>query len=111
LQPWSSPGIWNWRQYGGATKEGVISQTAVSVKTSPLAKINIGRMGEEKMSLDYDLSKLPASQADLWIYLQADAILTQIMAEQAARLGFPSALGDCMASALANKPQGIFNNG
>jgi hypothetical protein len=50
------------------------------------------------MAPDYDLSKLPASDADLWIYLQADTICGQIMADQAARLGFPPSLGDCIAS-------------
>jgi hypothetical protein len=45
------------------------------------------------MTPDYDLSNLPASQADLWIYLQVDAVLGQILADQADRLGFPLALG------------------
>jgi hypothetical protein len=63
------------------------------------------------MAPDYDLSKLPASEADLRIYLQADAIYGQIMADQAERLGFPLALGDCIVSAITAKPQGIFNNG
>ena len=63
------------------------------------------------MAPDYDLSNLPADQADLWIYLQADAIFGQIMADQAERLGFPLALGDCIVSAMTEKPQAIFNNG
>ena len=41
------------------------------------------------MAPDYDLSNLPTDQADLWIYLQVDAIFGQIMADQAERLGFP----------------------
>jgi hypothetical protein len=39
------------------------------------------------MAPDYDLSNLPTDQADLWIYLQTDAICGQIMADQAERLG------------------------
>jgi hypothetical protein len=45
------------------------------------------------MAPDYDLSNLPASQADLWICLQVDAIFGQIMADQAERLGFPLVQG------------------
>jgi hypothetical protein len=63
------------------------------------------------MAPDYDLSNLPAEQADLWIYLQVDAIFGQIMADQAARLDFPLALGHHIVSAMAEKPQAIFNNG
>ena len=63
------------------------------------------------MAPDYDLSKLPASDADIWICIQADTIVGQIMADQAARLGFPPALGNCIASAMIDKPQAIFNNG
>jgi hypothetical protein len=63
------------------------------------------------MAPDYDLSNLETSQADLWIYLQADAIFGQIMADQAERLGFPLALGHCIVSAMTEKPQAIFNNG
>jgi hypothetical protein len=44
------------------------------------------------MTPDYDLSNLPTSQADLLIHLQVDAILGQILADQAKRLGFPLAL-------------------
>ena len=61
------------------------------------------------MAPDYDLSNLPTSQADLWISLQADAILGQILAEQAERLGFPLALGNCTVAALTEKPQAILN--
>jgi hypothetical protein len=39
------------------------------------------------------LSILPTAQADLWIYLEVDAIFGQIMADRAERLGFPLALG------------------
>ena len=63
------------------------------------------------MAPDYDLSKLPAPEADLWIYLQADVICGQIMADQAERLGFPLALGDSIVSSMTEKPQAIFNNG
>ena len=63
------------------------------------------------MAPDYDLSNLPTDQADLWIYLQVDAIFGQIMADQAERLGFPLALGDCIISAMTEKPQAIFNIG
>jgi len=60
---------------------------------------------------DYDFSNLETSQVDLWIYLQFDAILGQIMADQAERLGFPLAVGDCIVSAMTEKPRAIFNNG
>ena len=63
------------------------------------------------MAPDYDLSTLPAEQVDLWIYLQADVICGQIMADQAERLGFPLALGQSIVSAMTAKPQPIFNNG
>ncbi len=63
------------------------------------------------MAPDYDLSKLPVSDADLWIYLQADTICGQIMADQSERLGFPLGLGDTIISAMTAKPQGVFNNG
>jgi hypothetical protein len=62
------------------------------------------------MAPDYDLSNLPASQVDLWLYLQVDTILGQIMAEQAERLGFPFVLGDCIVSTLREKPQVILNS-
>ena len=65
----------------------------------------------EKMTPDYDLSKLPASDADLWIYLQSDVIFSQIMADQAIRLGFPVALGTRIVAVRPHKPQGMFNNG
>jgi hypothetical protein len=63
------------------------------------------------MAPDCDLSNLETSQVDLWIYLQFDAILGQIMADQAERLGFPLALGNCIVSAVTEKPLTIFNNG
>jgi hypothetical protein len=63
------------------------------------------------MAPDYDLSNFETSQAHLWIHLQFDAIFGQIMAGQAERLGFPLAQADCIVSALAEKPQAIFNNG
>ena len=62
-----------------------------------------------KMAPDYDLSILPTAQADLWIYLEVDAIFGQIMADRAERLGFPLALGDRIVSARTAKPQAIFN--
>lgn len=62
------------------------------------------------MAPDYDLSNLPTAQADLWIHLQVDAILGQILAEQAERLGFPLALGNCTVVALTEKPQVILNS-
>ena len=64
-----------------------------------------------KMAPDYDLSNRETSQAELWIYLRFDAILGQIMADQAERLGFPLAQADCIVSAVAEKPQTIINNG
>jgi hypothetical protein len=66
---------------------------------------------EGEMAPDYDLSKLATDQVDLWIYLQADAILAQIMADQAERLGFPLVLGGCTSSDMKEIPQAIFNNG
>ena len=64
------------------------------------------------MAPDYDLSNRETSQANLWIYLQFDAIFGQIMAGQAERLGFPPlAQADCIVSAVAEKPQTIINNG
>jgi hypothetical protein len=62
------------------------------------------------MTPDHDLSNLPTSRADLWVYLQVDAIFGQIMADQAERLGFPLALGDCTVAALTEKPQAILNS-
>lgn len=61
------------------------------------------------MAPDYDLSNMPTDQVDLWIYLQVDAIFVQIIAEQAERLGFPTALGNRIVSAMTVKPQGMFN--
>ncbi len=63
------------------------------------------------MAPDFDLSNLETSQVDQWIYLQFDAIFGQIMADQAERLGFPLAQGDCIVSAVTEKPLAIFNNG
>ena len=63
------------------------------------------------MAPDYDLSKLPVCDADLWIYLQADTIFGQIMADQAERVGFPLDQVDTIVSAMTTKPQAIFNNG
>ena len=40
---------------------------------------------EDKMVPDYDLSRLQTWQADLWLYLQVDAVLSQILADQAKR--------------------------
>ena len=62
------------------------------------------------MAPDYDLSNLESSQVDLWIYLQFDAIFGQIIAGQAARLGFPLVQADCIVSAVAEKPQAAFDN-
>ena len=63
------------------------------------------------MTPDYDLSCLPAAQAELLIYLEVDVTFRQIMADQAERLGFPFALGETIGSAMTSKPQAIFNNG
>jgi len=57
------------------------------------------------------LSNLPTDQVDLWIYLQVGAILGQIMADQAERLGFPLALVEWTNSDMKEKPQAIFSNG
>jgi hypothetical protein len=63
------------------------------------------------MAPDYDFSSLSTDQVDVWMYLQAGAIFGQIVADQAARLGFPLALGDGIVSAIKEKPQAIFGNG
>ena len=63
------------------------------------------------MAPEFDLTNLSVSDADLWICLQADTLFGQIMADQGTRLGFSPELGISIASALVNKPQGIFNNG
>jgi hypothetical protein len=62
------------------------------------------------MAPDYDLSRLPTDQAEVWIYLQADVIYGQIMEFQAERLGFPLALGHRIVSAMTQKPEAIFNS-
>jgi len=63
------------------------------------------------MAPDYDLSKLPTEQADLWVCLQTDVIFGQIMNDQADRLGFPLALGQSIVSAMTQRTLPIFNNG
>ena len=63
------------------------------------------------MTPDFDLSKLPAEQADVWIYLPVDAIFGQILADHGEHLGFPFAPGDRIVPTLTAKPQGMFNNG
>jgi hypothetical protein len=62
------------------------------------------------MAPDFDLSNLPSSQVDMWLFLQSGDILGQIMADQAERVGFSLALGDRSVSAIKAKPQAIFNN-
>jgi hypothetical protein len=57
------------------------------------------------MAPDYDLSNLRTDQADLWIYLQVDAIFGQIMSDQAERLGFPLPLGHSIVSAMTQRLQ------
>jgi hypothetical protein len=68
-------------------------------------------VGNGKMASDYDLSNFETSQAELWIYLQFDAIVGQIRAERAERLGCPLAGGDRTVSAAGERPQALFNNG
>jgi hypothetical protein len=62
------------------------------------------------MAPDFDLSNLPSSQVDMWLFLQSGDILGKIMAEQAERMGFPLALRDRIVSAITMKPQARFNN-
>lgn len=62
------------------------------------------------MAPDYDLTNLATDQVDLWIYLQADAILGQIVADQAERLGFPLALGNGSVAAMRGTPPAILNS-
>ena len=45
------------------------------------------------MTPDFDLSSLHTDQADLWMYLKADAILAEIFADQPERRASPLALG------------------
>ena len=59
---------------------------------------------------DYDLSKLPASQFELCLYVQVDAIFGQIMADQAERLGFPLAPRNGAVAALTEKPAVTLNS-
>ena len=40
------------------------------------------------MRFDYDLSGLQASKADLWLFLNADAIRDEIVTHQAKRQGY-----------------------
>ena len=47
------------------------------------------------MAPDYDLSDLINDQVDLWIHLRGDTILSQIVADQAERMGFSPALVSC----------------
>ena len=63
------------------------------------------------MAPDYDLANLETSQVDLWICLQFDDIVGQIVADRAERRGCPLAVGDCIVSAVIEKPQALFNNG
>jgi hypothetical protein len=62
------------------------------------------------MAPDYDLSNLETSQVDLWINLELDDIFGHIMPEKAERLGFAPVEGDCIISAVAEKPQAAFDN-
>jgi hypothetical protein len=64
-----------------------------------------------KMTPDYDFSYLSAAQVELLIYLEVDVTFSQIMADQAERLGFPLALGETIGSAMTSKPRAMFNNG
>jgi hypothetical protein len=81
------------------------------VKGSNTGCPNQGKIRGGEMAPDYDLSYLPNSEVELRIYLQAELIVGQIMADQADRLGYPRELGDCMVSAMTSQPQGLFNNG
>ena len=57
------------------------------------------------MAPDVDLSNIPISQADLWIFLQADIIFDQIMTDQAERLGSPCVLANCLISVMSDISQ------
>jgi hypothetical protein len=63
------------------------------------------------MAPDYDLSNLPTCEVELRIYLEAEFIFGQIVADQAERLGFPPGVGESIVSAMTSKPQALFNNG
>jgi len=62
------------------------------------------------MAPDYDLSNLETSQVDLWINLELDDIFGHIMPEKAERLSFAPVEGDCIISAVTEKPQAAFDN-
>jgi hypothetical protein len=57
------------------------------------------------MAPDVDLSNIPISQADLWIFLQVDAIFDQIITDQAERLGSPPVLANCLISVMPDISQ------
>ena len=62
------------------------------------------------MAPDYDLSNLPTSHVDMWLFLQIGDILGQILADQSKRLAFPLALRDCTVAALTEKPPARLNS-
>jgi hypothetical protein len=65
------------------------------------------------MTPDYDLTNLQIDQADLWIYLQVDVILAQILADQTEHRASPLALGTApnfAALTATAKPQAVLNS-
>jgi len=62
------------------------------------------------MAPDFDLSNLENAQVEMWFFLRVDDILGQILAGQSKRLAFPSALRDCMVTALTSAPMAGLNS-
>ena len=55
------------------------------------------------MKLAYDLSGLEASQADLWLFLRADAICARILTDQAKGPGIHSIQATAVRAARASR--------
>lgn len=63
------------------------------------------------MAPDYDLSYYSTCEVDLWLHLYVDAIIGQIMANQAERLDFPLTVRERIVPSLAGNSRAIFNGG
>jgi hypothetical protein len=60
------------------------------------------------MVADYNLSNLPADQAEIWLWARSDEIRGQIMTAQAERLGLPLPLSPLVSLTLREKPHSHF---
>lgn len=56
------------------------------------------------MELDYDLSDLETFQANLWLFLRADDICAQILADQAERRASTRSRQPAVLAAMALRP-------